>query len=155
MTKFDILEGIVEDSKVNDFQQDEPTKDHDILMIWFAEHWKAIVVKIVNSENFKAEMRLEPVLDGHPPLFPDAIVLADEWAIVFELKPKILSCGSLIRQLNHYGSRFGGHRYVRSTYTIGAGSGYNVSRWVVTPDKRFDNILRDQGIGVVHPEDFP
>lgn len=51
---------------------------------------------------------------------------------MFEVKPKIPSCGELIRQINMY------KEYIPDAYYF-----------VVTPDVRFSEILLQQGIGTV------
>jgi hypothetical protein len=63
---------------------------------------------------------------------PELFEGKDTVEFVFEVKPKIPSCGELIRQINMY-----------KEYTPGA------HFFVVTPDVRFSQILLQQGIGTV------
>lgn len=111
-------------------------------------------------------LRMEPGYQGYPTVYPDADCLGtftdlkgeiDEngeiykrdnfnlfYWFIFEIKTKITSFGSVLRQLQIYRSRIV-REYDQDLISM---------IFLITDDERFDELFRNQMIEIIHPSRF-
>lgn len=147
------------DNKENQFFFDSPdfTPDHDRITLALHRQYKSIIERLFQEMGPESmdiwELVLEPSLPGYPILFPDAIAGVTLYhpkrevdrAVVFEVKPRIGSFGSLIRQLRLYKDRIDSNGWLLDSDRF-----YNPLVCVITNDDRYDETLQEQGFPVIH-----
>lgn len=67
---------------------------------------------------------------------------------ILEIKPRIDSFGSVLRQLNLYRARCCDRKTNPSLYSENT----TLLPILITPDRRYDEAFREQGVNVVHPD---
>lgn len=146
------------------------TPGHDEIAIWLYENWTSPVAEIIWKMVGKLEAPIypdkltpEPVLLGNPRLYPDAIAIMNvvcrgelfyKIPVIFEIKPTIDSMGAVMRQIHDYQQRAIEDRFF-DQFEIHRHHRRPPMMMLVTNTRDFDAIFEDQGIHMVHPEDFP
>lgn len=146
------------------FDDEDFTPEHDKLMIEIMtngpKYLHEYVPEYITAESLKVQWSIkgEPCLEGYPPIYPDAIVclllhnkyydkLVIEHTYVIEIKPRIDSFGSVLRQVQLYRSRM---MDKRNRHWV---SSEQMTMVLFTPDTRYDSLFKQQNIEVIHPKE--
>lgn len=131
------------------FDQEDFVPEHDEMMIWLLDYKDKLFVYLYGDDSY-LEIEQEPVLDGYPPVYPDAIAkvfntLTKKLAgyLIIEIKPKIDSYGSVTRQFSLYRKRFS-EMFPREKFDCA----------IITEDNRFDKYFSGNNIYIFHPSKF-
>jgi hypothetical protein len=151
------------------FDDEDFTPEHDRLMIDLMTNYKEILERAFLKESSiedRWEIFGEPSLDGYPPIYPDAIiqlirtiedpndcglVFSPHYQFIIEIKPKIDSFGSVLRQIQMYRDRIKNLPYL-TKFSRSMFPGRSVMV-LFTPDTRFDSLFQQQKIEVIHPKE--
>lgn len=138
------------------FDDEDFTPEHDEMMLDLMENWRVYLNVALRKAGFDeveiyGTIECEIGLGEYPTVYPDAISRdaeakrqnrehSERVMAIFEIKPKVHSFGSTLRQIKLYEQKA---RVGRMAFPI-----------LITNDDRYDRHFVDQGVQVIHPADF-